>query len=104
MTEYVQVMQRRRGPNTSLFEKQQEKLIEMGFAATDVTIVLESTKGDLEMAQEILLNKASFFESITTNSTPQKLIKQSNPALAVHSSTGKSKAVLNTIYKKTTSH
>jgi hypothetical protein len=97
MTEYVQVMQRRRGPNTSLFEKQQEKLIEMGFAATDVTIVLESTKGDLEMAQEILLNKASFFESITTNSTPQKPIKQSNPALAVHSSTGKSKAVLNTI-------
>ena len=56
MTEYVQVMQRRRGPNTSLFEKQQEKLIEMGFAATDVTIVLESTKGDLEMAQEILLS------------------------------------------------
>ncbi len=93
----MQATQRRRGPATSSFEREREKLVEMGFTAADVAIVLDSTNGDMEMAQEILLNKANFFESMSMNSILQKPNKAPNPMLTTTSSTGKSKAILNTM-------
>lgn len=78
MSDFQQV--RKKGP-TIKYPAQQESLVEMGFDPADVSAVLESTNGNLEISREYLLaqdDESSLFITNNKNLLPGKLLKKGN--------------------------
>lgn len=75
MSDFQQV--RKKG--TIKYPAQQESLVEMGFDPADVSAVLESTNGNLEISREYLLaqdDESSLFITNNKNVPAGKLLKK----------------------------